>query len=197
VRYLAVADQHLPALSCTKLAFVNENDRQQVERLLAQSDRSAGVVFLPNSLDEDGKGVYDDALIFLSKVLQAEGVTVSWAQESDKRTYEARRSAAEVIWGAALSFPVNVASALAAVKLQQWLGQSPRRDNRVRFYVAQAESPDGTSWKWQTLEGTGAEVAELMNGLTPPPSELPTPPPSEPTTPPSSEPPGPPLVPPE
>lgn len=181
--------------------FVNDDDRQAVERLLAESDRTAGVVFLPESFDEDGKGVYDDALISLSKVLQSEGVKVSWAQEADQRTYAARRSAAEVIWNAGLNFPVGVATGLVVAKLCQWLGLSPRRDSKVRFFVARAKGPDGTSWEWQTLEGSGVEVAELMKGLASPASEPPTPPPPEPPAAPSSHrpalpPPEPPLIPP-
>jgi hypothetical protein len=195
--------QRSPALS---LVSVNEDDRREVEQLLADSDRSAGVVFLPASLDEDGKGVYDDALTFLSKVLRAEGVEVSWAQEPDQRTYEARRSAAEVIWTAVLSFPFTVAGGVAVAKLVQWLGLSAQRENWFRFYVVQAKVPDGTSWEWRVIEGTGgqltggelAQLAESIQGLASPAPELPTPPEqqaltSDPPTPPPSEPP---LVPP-
>ncbi|WP_156664622.1 hypothetical protein [Mycobacterium sp. 852002-51057_SCH5723018] len=172
---------------------MNDDDRQAIERLLTESDPAAGVVFLPESFDEDGKGIYDDALILLSKLLRSEGIAVSWAQEASERTYIARRSAAEVIWNAGLSLPIAVGAGLAVAKLSQWLGLSPQREGKVRFFLARAKGPDGISWEWQEIEGTGAEVAELMKGLAPPVPDLPTAPTSNPPALPPTEPP---LVPP-
>jgi hypothetical protein len=76
---------------------LNEDDRTEVERLLADADHSAGVILLPESVDEDGEGIYDLALTPLSKVLQADNAAVSWAQERERRSYIERRSAADII----------------------------------------------------------------------------------------------------
>ena len=155
--------------------MLNEDERQKVEQALAQSDRSVGIVFLPDGREDDGSGIYDEGLVDLAEDLRDDGVTVSWADGPGKRALRSKRSAGDIIWGAIAGFPVNIMAAVAYAKLVQWFGRSPQSKGRVRLEVVQETlHPDGTITRnWLTFEGTGAEVAELMEANPPPalPSE--------------------------
>ncbi|MBS4729702.1 hypothetical protein MSM1_15580 [Mycobacterium sp. SM1] len=142
-----------------------DEDRDEAERVFAASDRSSGLVVLPERRRlDDGSGVYEKGLIDFVKDLRAEGITVAWADAPERRAFIEKRSAAEVIWGAALGVPGGVLSAATWAALVRWFGRSPQSTGRVRVEVLREKShPDGTTTReWMTYEGTGAEVAELM-----------------------------------
>jgi hypothetical protein len=97
-----------------------------------------------------------------------------------------------------IGFPVNMAAAEALAALHRWLRKSPQNQGRVHFDVAWGTNPDGTTWAWQSYEGPGAYVADLMQPPKPLPSGSatlpssnppPLPPPSDPPTPPTFAPP--------
>jgi hypothetical protein len=49
----------------------SEGDRKKIEQLHTDGGLDAGVVLLPESSNEDGTGIYDDAVISLYKALRA------------------------------------------------------------------------------------------------------------------------------
>jgi len=155
-------------------SVLNEEERQEVERALAESDRSAGIVLLPEGREDDGSGIYDEGLVDLAEDLRGDGVAVSWADGPGKRALRSKRSAGDIIWGAIAGFPVSIMAAAAYAKLVQWFGRSPQSEGRVRLEVVQeTRGPDGAiTGTWRTFEGTGADVAELMKAS--PPSALPS-----------------------
>ncbi len=150
--------------------MADEFDRSAAEGLLAEYDSSAGIVFLPEGREDDGCGVYDEGLISLAQDLRDDGVTVAWADGPGKRAFRSKRSAADIIWGAIAGFPVNIAATLAYNKFANWFARGPRSAGRVRLEIVQeSRLPDGSVTRsWQTLEGTGAEVAALMKVISPP-----------------------------
>ncbi|MGH3556305.1 MAG: hypothetical protein ACRDTK_02090 [Mycobacterium sp.] len=154
--------------------MADQYNRDAVERLLAHSEWSAGIVFLPEGREDDGSGVYDEALINLVQDLRDDGVTASWADGPGQRSFRSQRSAADILWGAIAGFPVNIMAAVAYAKLAHWFERGPRSTGRVRLEIIQETSrPDGTITRaWRSLEGTGAEVAELMKAT--PPPEIPS-----------------------
>jgi hypothetical protein len=148
---------------------VLEEDRPEVERIFAESDRSPGLVVLPERRLDDGSGVYEKGLIDLVKDLRADGIEVSWVDEPEQRAFVEKRSAAEVIWGAVLGIPDGLISTAIWVALARWFGTSPQSAGQVRVdIVREVIHPDGTTTReWAQYEGTGAEVAAAIEANAP------------------------------
>jgi hypothetical protein len=124
---------------------------------------------LPERRLDDGRGAYENGLIDLVKDLQADGITVSWADEPEQRAFIEKRSAAEVIWGAVLGIPDGVISAAIWAALVRWFRQGSQSAGRVQVEICREMlRPDGSiAREWATYEGTGSEVAEAIDANAP------------------------------
>jgi hypothetical protein len=57
---MSVSSRHSGRLVCGSYAgfVLNEDEQQKVEQALAESNRSAGIVFLPGGREDAGSGIY-------------------------------------------------------------------------------------------------------------------------------------------
>jgi hypothetical protein len=136
------------------------------ERTLDERDwsdaRAAGtdVVVLPARRDDDGRGVYGESTVFLVKELRAAGVSASYADPSDRRVFEVKKSA---LGTALVSVALGLVSNAGWDGVKAWLRREQPDGQRLEVSFADL-SADGARTMW-TVKGPAEETLAAVDRL--------------------------------
>ncbi|MFH8716687.1 hypothetical protein [Streptomyces zaomyceticus] len=123
---------------------------------------SHAVVVLPREFDDGGVAWYQDSALDLVKALKYEGLDASFAHASEERRWIGEKSQ--------LQYAIDVAIAIFSAGAYDGIKRLLRRrhaDTPVRIRITR-RSLNG-AWEWYELEGSGEDVAEAIDRLTPGP----------------------------
>lgn len=136
------------------------------ERTLDERDwsdaRAAGTdsVVLPARRDDDGRGVYGEATVFLVKELRAAGVSASYADPSDRRVFEVKKSA---LGTALVAVALGLVSNAGWDGVKAWLRREQPDGQRLEVSFADL-SADGARTMW-TVKGPAEETLAAVDRL--------------------------------
>lgn len=125
----------------------------------AQSDgSSATIIFTADNVTSDGHAVYSDEVITLKKDLEAQGITVAFADPPDRRAYRRLYSVtSELI----IPFAIGLASSGTIAAIQSLA--NIRGDKKVRITaVRRIHQGSKTAEEELTYEGTAREAVDVV-----------------------------------
>lgn len=114
------------------------------------------IVLLPDRVEGEN-GIYSDAVLLLKKQLVEAGVDAAYLHDADHQLWEGKRGI-----GVLLSVVISFGSSAAVAAIQSWLTGTFTRD-RVHLKVGRHRQLDGTVTGWFEAEGSGSEVAKLLD----------------------------------
>jgi hypothetical protein len=145
-----------------------EARRLDAEDLLPADALENRLLVLPTSRLDYDVYVYDERMIDFVKQLRADGLGVDWASDKERRSFDARRSAVEVIFNISFALATGVGANMLWDGVIALLARKPRASTPVHLEIIRETRADGTRREWLTYDGTGAEVAKLMQRDSPP-----------------------------
>lgn len=122
------------------------------------SDTTAGIVVLPSTVT-DGRGIYSESSVMLVKELRALGADATFAQPSDQRLFEVKKSAEALL----IAVVIGMASNASWDLLKHLL----RRSKEARLSVTYVELEDGNGQRgsaWQ-VRGDADGVIRAIDRL--------------------------------
>jgi hypothetical protein len=136
-------------------------------RALLSGDLPADVVVLPRRMDAEGRGLYHDSVLSLVKTFKADGIDAAFLHDSDQRGWIGEKSLTTDFLTLALG--VGSAAGWDGVK-RLFRGRLSSSQTKAVIY-RKTEDPSGKSvWEMYEFEGSGEDVATLMERLPPPAS---------------------------
>jgi hypothetical protein len=126
----------------------------------AARDAGADVVVLPARRDDNGRGVYGEATVFLVKDLRAAGVPAVFADPSDRRVFEVKKSA---VGTALVAVVLGLVSNAGWDGVKAWLRREQADDQRLEVSFADV-SADGARTVW-AVKGRADEALRAVDRL--------------------------------
>lgn len=130
-----------------------------VEELQAALAVGASIVIMPHARTEDGRGVYGESTLFLVKELRAQCLDAKFADESERRVFEVKKSA---LADGVVTIVLGLASAglweVVKIYILGWF-----EDKKMEMTYTDL-SADGREESW-TVRGQGKDVLAAIDKI--------------------------------